>query len=63
MNLRRITPEELGDLTNEWENPTVDVTKYFQNVLYAFEVDQVMYGEHKQNGGLCQTQNGRFYIA
>lgn len=60
---RKISNEELADLSNEWKNPTVDIRKYYQNVLYAFEVDELAYNEHKLSGGLCQKHNGKFYIA
>jgi hypothetical protein len=63
MNPRKITDEELADISNNWENPTVDIKKYYQNVFVAWEVNEKDYNPHKLNGGLCQKFNNRFYIA
>jgi len=60
---RLITDEELADLSSNWENPTVDTSKYYQNVWKAWEVDQAAYEQHKKDGGLCQQYKGRYYIA
>lgn len=60
---RRITNEELADLSDNWENPTVDTSKYYQNVLRAYECDRETYLDYKADGGLCQVHNGRYYIA
>lgn len=61
--LREISSEELANLPTSWENATVDVRKYYQNVLCAFEVDYVVFQKYKDKGGLCQNVNGRYYIA
>ena len=63
MLARKISNQELADLSDEWENPTVDTTKYYQSVLAAFEVDRELYEQHKRDGGLCQQHEGRHYIA
>ena len=63
MSVRRITNRELADLPADWENPTVDTRKYCQCVLVAFEVDEQTFFEHREDGGLCQKSNERFYIA
>jgi len=60
---RSITAEELANLSNDWENPTVDTAKYYQNVVYAYEVDRVSYEGCKKEGCLCQVCNGKYYIA
>lgn len=60
---RKISNTELADLSNNWENPTVDTDKYYQNVIYAFEVSQTEYEELKRKGQLCQVHNNRFYVA
>lgn len=60
---RLLTNEELADLPSNWENPTVDTTKYFQVVFRAWEVDEITYLWYKRWGGLCQSNNGRYYIA
>lgn len=60
---RRLTNEELADLPGNWENATVDTTKYYQNVLLAYEVDEPRYNFYKLTGGLCQKYNDKFYIA
>lgn len=60
---RKLTNEELADLSLEWENPTVDTSKYFQDVMEAWEVDRDAYEGHKGEGGLAQEHAGRYYIA
>jgi hypothetical protein len=60
---REISASELADLSTDWNNPTVDTSKYYQCVLQAWEVDQKIFDAHNREGGLCQIQNGRFYIA
>jgi len=62
MNPRRISNEELADLSNEWENPTVDTTKYYQNVLVAYEVSKESYDTYKKLGILCQEFNRKFKL-
>ena len=63
MDLRRISNAELADLPSRWENATVDTTKYYQNVIYAYEVSKSVYEKHKRIGGLCQEYKDKFYIA
>ena len=60
---REISWAELADLSEEWENPTVDTKKYYQNVSTAFEVTKEFYLWYKENGGLCQVRKGRYYVA
>ena len=60
---RKINNQELADISSNWENSTVDINKYYQNVLYAYEVDKESYKAHKSNGGLCQQYKDKFYIA
>lgn len=60
---RKITNLELADLPSVWENPTVDTRKYYQNVMYAYEVDEATYNKWRVDGELCQKYKGRFYIA
>lgn len=57
--LRVISNEELADLTDEWENATVDTSIYHQTVLKACECDTNTY--HKWNGPK-QIFDNRFYI-
>lgn len=59
----KLTNEELADLSNDWENPTVDTRKYYQNVFKALKVDQETYEYHKKSGGLCQVYENNYYIA
>ena len=60
---REITNEELADLPEcNWENLTIDTTKYRPCVLKACEVDRDTYGRHKRAGGLCQELT-KYYIA
>jgi len=61
--MRKITNQELADLSDEWENPQVDTRFYHQQALRAWEVTQEEYERHKREGGLCQQQDGRFYVA
>ncbi len=60
---RVLSSAELADLSSNWENPTVDTDKYYQCVMKAWETDESTYERHKGEGGLCQIQDGRFYIA
>ncbi len=60
---REITARELADLSETWENPTVDTTKYRQCVLSAVEVDIETFETYRSNGGLCQVLEERYYIA
>lgn len=63
MTPRKITAQELADLSDEWENPTVDTSKYYQSVGRAWEVDRPTYTKYRKAGGLCQQNNDRYYIA
>ena len=58
-----LTAEELADIPSEWENATVDTTKYYQNVMQAWRVPQNIYEHMKKLGALCQAHEGKFYIA
>ncbi len=60
---REITAEELADLPEDWNNPTVDTTKYYQCALRAWEVTRQVYDVYTEGGGLSQERNGKFYIA
>ena len=60
---RRVSAQELADLSDEWENPTVDIRKYYQCVVISWEVTKEEYQEWKRQGGLCQVHEERFYIA
>ena len=59
----KLNNKELADLSDKWENPTVDTRKYYQNVMYAYCVDEKTYNRHKADGGLCQIHDGKYYIA
>ena len=63
MTVRKISNEELADLSSNWENVTVDTSKYYQNVMVAFEVSEEVYKEMKAEGFLCQKYNNKFYVA
>jgi hypothetical protein len=63
MNPRKISNQELADLSNEWENPKVDTTKYYHNVIEAWEVSKDAYETYKKLGVLCQEHEGKYYIA
>jgi hypothetical protein len=60
---RIISASELADLSNEWNNPTVDVSKYYQNVIKACEVDKKTYKNYNKRGFICQEHNGKYFIA
>lgn len=59
----KLEPQELADLSDEWENPTVDTTQYYQSVGEAWQVSKFMYEKYKELGGLCQVQADKYYIA
>lgn len=63
MEPRKISAQELANLLSEWENPTVDTRKYYQCVMYAYEVSKETYEQYKRDGGLCQEYQGKYYIA
>ena len=56
---RLISAQELADLSDEWQNATVDTSKYYMTVLSAYECDSETF--HKWNGPK-QIHEGRFYI-
>ena len=71
---RKLTNKEMADLpsywknpehenSHGWENPKVDITKYRPSIIVIYEVDQNTYKQYKNNGGLCQEYENRFYIA
>jgi hypothetical protein len=60
---RRISRKELADLSDDWQNPTVDTRIFIQCVNYAYEVSKVVCDAHGKKGGLWQKHNNRFYIA
>jgi hypothetical protein len=60
---RELTAKELADLPEEWENSTVDTSKYHQAVLHVWEVREESYNKWKAAGGLCQKYQGKFYVA
>lgn len=61
--IRQITPRELADLSERWNNSKIDDRKYYQCVLEAWEVDEDTYQKCKADGVLCQKQDDRYYIA
>jgi hypothetical protein len=60
---RELTAYELADIFSDWENPTVDAKKYYQNVMQAWETSEDFYNVVKSEGGLCQKYKNKFYIA
>lgn len=61
--IREISNAELASLSSDWENPTVDTRKYYQNVFKAYEVSERLYWKFKADGVLCQKHKGNYYIA
>jgi len=59
----KLTAEQLADISSEWENSTVDTSKYYQAVMTAWEVSKDIYYDWRETGGLCQEYRGKFYIA
>jgi len=59
----KLTAEQLADISSEWENSTVDTSKYYQAVMTAWEVSKDIYYDWREAGGLCQEYRGKFYIA
>jgi len=60
--MRRISNRELADLSENWENPTVDTSKYYQCVLRAFEITEKEYEKFKRNGRLVQKVKLKYYL-
>lgn len=63
MKPQRLTPQQLADLPETWENPTVDTSKYIQAVGRAWEVDEDTFRECLHDGTLCQQVGNRYFIA
>ncbi len=60
---REISAKELADLTTNWLNPTVDTRYYYQCAMVAWEVGQPTFEKWRKEGGLCQEQDGKYYIS
>jgi hypothetical protein len=63
MKPRKLTLEEIVQLPCEWENPKVDIRKYYQNVSRVYEVDEATYIQCKMDGCICQSYKFRYYVA
>ena len=74
MTKRKLTNKEMFELpddwknpdnekSNGWENPKVNTKQYYPSIITIYEVDQNTYKQYKNNGGLCQEYENRFYIA
>lgn len=61
--IRKISNKELCDLSEDWENSKVDRSKYYDNVVEAYEVDKEVFDGLKNDGVLCQEQDGKYYVA
>lgn len=62
MNSRKISAEELFNLSEDWENAKVDTSKYYCSVLEAYEVDEGILDIAKAEGALWQVQDGINYV-
>jgi len=62
MKSRKITPIELADLSENWNNALVDTSKYYCHVLRAWEVDGETLELAKREGVLWQVQDGKNYV-
>lgn len=62
MNSRKISAEELFNLSEDWENAKVDTSKYYCSVLEAYEVDEEILDIAKAEGALWQVQDGINYV-
>jgi hypothetical protein len=62
-HLRELSPAELADLPEEWENPTVDISKYYQCVTQAWETNEETYLKYRENGHLCMKYGRNYYVA
>ncbi len=60
--MRKISNKELADLPEQWNNPTVDTTKYYQCCMKAYEVDKEAYDIANRAGCLCQVWKERYYV-
>ena len=62
MKPRKITPRELADLSENWQNAKIDTNKYYCHVLRAWEVDDWTLAQAKREGLLWQVQDGKNYL-
>jgi hypothetical protein len=60
--LRRLNNKELADLPSNWENATVDTTKYYETCIYVWETTEADYRNKKSLGWKCQIFQGKYYI-
>ena len=62
VKMREISNEELFNLSGDWENATVDTTKYYSNVMSAVEVSELEYKAFKRKGALVQEHNKKYFV-
>ncbi len=61
--MRQISNEELFNLSEDWENATVDTTKYYSNVMSAVEVSDKEYEAFKKKGCIVQEHDKKYFVA
>jgi len=60
---RELDNRELADLpTYGWENPKIDVGKYYVTFTKAWQVSEEQYDEALTGGLVCQQVDERFYV-
>jgi len=50
-------------LDGGWENPNVSIAYYKPSICVIYEVDSERYNIWKNDGGLCQKYQNRYYVA
>ena len=50
-------------LDGGWENPKVSIKDYNPSICFIWEVSEKTYYIWKNDGGLCQKYQNRFYVA
>ena len=61
MKPRIISNQELADLPTKWENSNLDIHKYVQSCMKAWEVSKEKYIHFKKIGVLCQKYQDKYY--
>lgn len=59
--MRKISNEELADLPNDWENPTVDTRFYIEGCMNVWEITKEQYEIVKAEGFKCQKYKEKYY--
>lgn len=66
MKPRLLSNIELADLPDNappWQNFSEDPTQYFVSVGRAWEVDEALFNECKDDGILCLERDGKYIVS